>query len=468
MNEESVKVTDQSMKSLEQSSVKNNQLLIIFYLSTLYILVSVLNTTDLMLLLPTDTFKMPLIGFELNLVYFYVLAPIILILLHFNILFNYHEHLEKLHHHKGKFTLETIDSSMYNYVYVALKDGSKTGSIVRMILWLLIYFFPLLVFVIIFQRFADYHHQMITALHLFILLVDVFLICYYVYENAHYHKFTWLSSLFSLLIISIGILELSYFIIFFYPLVYAPYKSNLVPKYKEAGLYYQSVCSVHRFFLGSDKDGDKDCFPRIVVTDKKISNISPSTLYIPRYFAKQEITKARDREKKLILNYGERINLSNRNLRYANLENCILTRADMHGTQLQDARLVKAHLQAVKFDNAKLQDADMREAKLQDAMLLHAKLQKASFIHADMTETYFDGSDLSDARMLGANLVQTSFDDSILRDVNFSGATLILVSFYGANLVGATFNKAKVSSISLTGAKNVDYSSLKTKFKKGL
>jgi len=460
MSEESVRVSEQSIKSIEVSSNKNNKLLIIFYLSTLYILVSVLNTTDLMLLLPTDTFKMPLIGFELNLIYFYILAPVILILLHFNILFNYHEHLERLHAYKGEFTLDTIDSSMYNYVYVSLKDGSRTGSFIRVILWLLIYFFPLLIFIAIFQRFADYHHEMITVLHLVILLVDIFLICYYVYENAKYHKFTWLSYIFSLLILSIGVLEVSFFSIFFYPLVYSEYKPESIVKYKEAGLYYQSVCKAHSFFLYSHRDIDKDCYPRIVVTDEKISKILPSTLYIPRYFAKQEITREREREKKLILDYGERINLSNRNLRYADLENCILTRADMHGTQLQFAKLVKTHLQAVKFDNAQLQDADLRESKLQNAALLGAQLQRASFIHADMTEAYFDRSDLSGARMQGANLVQTYFDNSTLTNVNFNSARLILVSFLGADMKGASFKNAKISDVSFENAKNVDLNSV--------
>jgi len=465
MNEESPTLLEQSIKSIEQSSVKNNKLLIIFYLSTLYILVSVLNTSDLMLLLPTDTFKMPLIGFELNLIYFYVLAPIVLMLLHFNILFNYREHLEKLNAYKGTLTLETIDSSMYNYVYASLKDGSSTGSIVRIVLWLLIYLFPLLVFVAIFQRFADFHHQIITVLHLVILIVDIFLICYYLYENSHYHKSTWLSYLFSTFIIGIGVLELSYFVIFFYPLVYVEYKAESIPKFKEMGIYYQSVCKVHSFFLGSDRNEDKDCFPRIVVTDEKISNISPSTLYIPRYFVQQESTEERDREKNLILDYGERINLSNRNLRYANLENCILTRADMHGTQLQAAKLVRTHLQAVKFDNAQLQDTDMREAKLQNAAILHAKLQRASFIHADMTETYLDDSNLSGARMQGSNLVQTYFDNSILTNVNFDSANLVSVSFLDANLKGASFKNAKISNVSFEGAKNVDFRALKSNFK---
>ena len=71
-------------KTINVSSSKNNNLLIFFTIFMLYILISVLGTSDLMLLLPENTFKMPMINFELNLIAFYILAPIMLLLLHFN------------------------------------------------------------------------------------------------------------------------------------------------------------------------------------------------------------------------------------------------------------------------------------------------------------------------------------------------------------------------------------------------
>ncbi len=424
MKTELLQESQQSIKSLELSSSKNNKLFIVFYLFTLYIFVSVLGTTDLMLLLPTDTFKMPLIGFDLNTIYFYVLAPVILLILHFNLLFHYHEHLKRLDAYRGKFEIETIDSSMYNYVYIALKNGSKKGSAMRVLLWLLIYLFPLLVFVSIYQRFADFHHEVITTLHLVIIWIDIVLICAYIYANTKYFRPTWFSFVFGIFIIFVGIFESSYYDYFFYPVVEKNYKQKVIPDFQTQSLYYRSVCGIHRFFLGVDKDSSKDCFPRIVVTDEKISKISPSTLYIPRYIIKddaQGTLKERERERKLILEYGERVDLSNRNLRYADFENCILTRADMHNTQLQGANLIQAHLQAVKLNDAQLQDTNMRSAKLQGAWVLNAQLQRASMVGVDMTGAYFDESNLSYVRMMGADLKNTSFYKSDMKDADMRG-----------------------------------------------
>jgi len=418
------KESQQGIKSLELSSSKNNKLFIVFYLFTLYIFVSVLGTTDLMLLLPTDTFKMPLIGFDLNIIYFYVLAPLLLLSLHFNLLFHYHEHLKRLDTYKGDFEIETIDSSMYNYVYIALKNGSKKGSAMRVLLWLLIYLFPLLVFVSIYQRFADYHDEVITTLHLVIIWIDIILICSSIYANKKYFNSTLFSLFFAAFIALVGVVESSYYYYFFYPVVQSSYKQNTIPDFQTQGLYYKGICSLHRFFLGSDKDVSKDCFPRIVVTDEKISKISPSTLYIPRYIMKDDEKQAlqeRERERRLILEYGERVNLSNRNLRYANFENCILTRADMHNTQLQGASLIQTHLQAVKLNDAQLQDADMRSAKLQGAWVLNAQLQRVSLIGADMSGAYFDESNLSYARMMGADLKNTSFYGSDMQSADMRG-----------------------------------------------
>ena len=421
------KISEQSVKLLELSSAKNNRLLVFFYLSALYIFISVLTTTDLMLLLPTDTFKMPLIGFDLNLIYFYILAPVLLFLLHFNILFNYHEHLQKLHNHIGRFDVDTMDSSMYNYVYIAIHNGSIKGMFIRILLRLFIYIFPLIVFVSIYHSFAAYHHEWITLGHLFIVVLDAGVILWSIYENETFYKQAHgktvrkiSSILFFSLTLGLLILESSYYYLYFRPLT-QPYNADLIAKFENKNWYAKTVCEVHRIFLNPDRNKPIDCFPRIMVVDKDIVKISKSSIYIPSLFAKDEDRKP---EKNLILEYGARVNLANRNLRYVDLEGCILTRADMHNTQLQAANLKKSHLQAVKFDDAQLQDANMTEAELQKTVFFSAQLQRASFMSANLTNTYFDESNLSSATMRGAYLDHTSFYKTDLDGVKLANVIL--------------------------------------------
>ncbi|MEA3468317.1 MAG: pentapeptide repeat-containing protein [Thermodesulfobacteriota bacterium] len=413
--------SDQSMKSIEVSSAKNNSLLLFFYIFSLYIFISVLNTTDLMLLLPTHTFKMPFIGFDLNLIFFYVLAPLLLLLLHFNILFNYYVHLKKLNAYKDQIKLENIDPSVYSYAYVLVNRGFTKGTVISVILWLLIYLLPLLVLVSIYQRFADYHHTFIAVLHLAIVFLDIILICCSIVSNRAYLKHsqnstTLFSYLFIVLVLFIGLAEAAYFGAFYYPLTYDDYDSKLMEPYNkgEAGWFPSLVCKIHHPFLTYAKNASIECFPRLVVTEEEMAKISPAALYIPRYLAMEGTTEKTDKEKidkekKLILNYGTRINLANRNLRYSNLEKCILTRADMQESQLQAANLKSSHLQAADLSDTKLQDADLQEAKLQSATLIGTQLQGASFVGANMQKAQLWDSDLSNSNLQKVQLQQAKF-----------------------------------------------------------
>ncbi len=432
MSEELPKVSEQSIKSLEVSSDKNNRLLTIFALTMLYIFVSVLNTTDLMLLLPVDTFKIPLIGFELNLIYFYILAPIILLWFHTIILWNYHKHLEKLDVYKADSTIESIYPSIYNNVYFLSKNDFMAGIHAKVWLWILIYLIPLLVFVAIFQRFADYHHESITPFHIMIIVFDIIFICNSLYETVRYFKHILASYLFGVFILLIGVLEVSYYFIFFNPLI-NEYNSDLMSK-EEEGIYQRAVCDIHHLSI-FESVRTEECFPRIVITDKNIVNITSSSLYVPRQF----IEKSNYTEKELILKHGARINLSNRNLRYANFSSSILTRANMKNTQLQGTGLKGTHLQAVEFEGAKLQDSNLMEAQLQNAKIYDVQLQGAILFQSNLTYAIFINSNLSGARLNFANMTNTSFYDS-----NLSGATLL-----NANITNINFGYSDPSGNSI-------------------
>jgi len=447
---------EQNMKSLEVSSSKNNSLLIFFYIFTMYIFISVLNTTDLMLLLPTHTFKMPFIGFDLNLIFFYVLAPLLLILLHFNILFNYYVHLKKLHTYKDQVILETIDPSIYSYAYVLTNDGFIKGILINLFLWLLIYLFPLYVLISTYLRFADYHHHFITILHLSFILIDIALIYFSILYNKKYlnhaHAVTKIFSyVFLGFIFFAGLIQVLYFKYYFYPLIYSDYDAKLIELYTPSK-YTQLkvnpiadfVCRIENPVITYDKNISLDCFPRIVVTDEEMAKISPSALYIPRYLAVDALTKDIDKEKKLILNYGTRVNLANRNLRYADLQNCILTRADLSNTQLQAANLQGSHLQAADLTDAKLQDAILIDAKLQAVYIVGAQLQGTSFARADMPNLYYQDNNMSGTSMQGANLESAVFQGIILNNVDFRNAKLNMANFMDANISNSSFQKAHI------------------------
>lgn len=82
--------------SVDESSQHNRNLQVFFLLFQVYILVTVGATTDRQLLMPDAVINMPLLNIELKFMGFYILAPLLLLIFHFDILYNLYQHREKL------------------------------------------------------------------------------------------------------------------------------------------------------------------------------------------------------------------------------------------------------------------------------------------------------------------------------------------------------------------------------------
>ena len=464
-------------KTINISSSKNNNLLIFFTIFMLYILISVLGTSDLMLLLPKNTFKMPIINFELDLISFYILAPVMLLLLHFNNLFNYNMYLKKIDKHSKQIHMETLDPSIYGYAY-SLANHGFGGLLINLFLWLWIYFIPLSILMLIFIRFADYHHDWITSFHLGILVIDItFIFLSFYYNKIHvkneqksiqrisrwFPRLSWMfHGLFWCIIFGMGVLSFLYYSMFFRPVMDETLDIRIKIKSDNHNYLGWILTNIPYLHLRDDNNISIDCFPRLVVNEAEMAKISPSALYIPRYLAMDGTKKDDfDKEKKLILNFGTRIDLTNRNLRYADLKKCILTRADMQGSDLQAVNFMGSHMQAADFRNAKLQDAILIETKLQSSWLNNAQLQGASFAGANMQAVELGNSNLTNANLQkvqlqhakfgGAKLGNADFRGAELRSADFRGANLTGTSFHDANITSANFNKANLTAADLSG-----------------
>ena len=449
-------------KTINVSSSKNNNLLIFFTIFMLYILISVLGTSDLMLLLPENTFKMPMINFELNLIAFYILAPIMLLLLHFNNLFNYNMYLKKIDKHSKQINMESLNPSIYGYAYT-LQNKGFAGFLLNLFLWFWIYIIPLSILMLIFIRFADYHHAWITFFHFFILIIDSILILLSLYynkihiKNEQYSMLVSRKVIYPILIGTTGIFATLFLYFFFVPMIYT-YNKNILTDINESPLK-QFICNVTtkvpNIFLGNISPDDKDndyflsCLPRLVVNEAEMAKISSGALYIPRYLAvKKDIHKNdKEWERQLILNYGARSNLKNRNLRYADLYGCILTRADLRYSDLRHSNLSQTHLQAADLTHTKLQDASLIEAKIEKAKLIDANLTGAKLIQVTSKSepVYFAGSILTNAQLIAVNMKNTDFYTAQLVGTNFTNAKLAGSNFYDVNLTNANLTNADLS-----------------------
>jgi uncharacterized protein YjbI with pentapeptide repeats len=140
------------------------------------------------------------------------------------------------------------------------------------------------------------------------------------------------------------------------------------------------------------------------------------------------------------------------NLRGASLRRAQLRDTSLAGALLQNASLESAQLQSTRLDCAKLHGATLDRAQLQGASLFLAQLQGASISLAELQDaslfrTQLQGAALHAAQLQGANLHQAELQGASLHKASLKGAFLDY-----AQLQGALLDMADLQGASLQGA----------------
>ena len=159
------------------------------------------------------------------------------------------------------------------------------------------------------------------------------------------------------------------------------------------------------------------------------------------------------------------INLENRDLtgavlndvdlRRANLRNVDLRDAYLRGANLRGANLISASLREAILNDVDLSEANLTRARLygtyliranlRGANLMHASLRRADLTNVDLTNANLTDADLSGANLTNADLTDADLTDADLTNVNMEGATLrgailtIDTPFGDANLTGVNW-----------------------------
>ena len=126
--------------------------------------------------------------------------------------------------------------------------------------------------------------------------------------------------------------------------------------------------------------------------------------------------------------------LSNKDLRGANLSGALLYKTNLNKTDLRGANLSNAVLLEADLSEANLSEADLRGAILSNADLREASLFDANLFDADLRGAILRGANLSNANMLGANLSGADLQDANLSEADLRGANLTNASLRAANL----------------------------------
>ena len=121
-------------------------------------------------------------------------------------------------------------------------------------------------------------------------------------------------------------------------------------------------------------------------------------------FAKSEIDK------------GYRLNLTNANLSRADLTNANLRGADLTNANLSRADLTNANLRGADLTNANLSRADLTKANLRGADLTNANLTNANLSRADLSRADLTNAILRDASLMPYALIGAELGSEVISE----------------------------------------------------
>ena len=407
-------------EALDKSSSHNSRLLLLLLLFLVYALVTVATTTDLQLLIPDSKVRLPIVDVELPLFEFYIVSPILIVIFHFNMLFNLLQHSKKLYEwdknsEDGDRLL--IYPFIFNFLVSFKKKDDENDDPLKRIMQMVIYVFPPSILLYIQVTFSAYHSLGMTFFHFFLIVADCFLVFMYWTMIKWPAELIprWYNSFKNIWVIIRR--NLPFWVPIFFLIFISLGNLIILLLVKQVDIKYLTYI--------------KPVIPQLVLIDQTLVASPPSDEIIQRYLAMGKS------EGDALADFAKGLNLRGRDLKFAVFYNSNLQKADLIEAKLQGAHLSGARLQGANLYKAKLQGAHLSGARLQGANLDGAELQSAK-----LDGTHLQGVDLSKAQLQGVNL----------RGAQLQGANLLSVRLQGANLYGVQLQGANLNSAELQGA----------------
>ncbi len=477
-------------EALDKSSSINRTLGLGFSVFIFIMALLVAATTDMDLFIPDSTFTFPLINLPLNIIYFFVAAPFVVLIMHYNLLYNLHQHSEKLlslyknktdnHNETNEATNETKPDSLLMYPflfnYALTVQNPLHGRALNLVIRTTVFILPLALLIFIFIRFADYQSTAISAWHFAAVLLDMALIATHSRSIIQVIKtsddkvrdaYAWLD----FFAFQKGKPRIKNFTLnaakFLFRIV--PRAISTTFKYLRLELAIALIAIAYFVFfvyimnvnIGRETAHESlisYIIPRLSLPEEVLVKSQPDqqikSLYLNTSLTLEERNQ---KEQELILKFTEPYILRGRCFRYADLSLTILTRSDLRdvdltgvfleNSKMQKSRLERAELQGAELIYANFQGADLSIAKFQGANLSSAQLQEAKLFN-----TQLQGANLWAAKLQGANLWAADLQGANLSNGQLQGADLSYAQLQGADLSGAQLQVAVLLKSQLQGA----------------
>jgi uncharacterized protein YjbI with pentapeptide repeats len=465
---------DALLDSLNGSAERFQTLWFSFLGLTLYLAIAALATTHRNLLLGEPQ-TLPILNIKVELLPFYVIAPLIYLVFHFYLLMM----LALLARTAAEFDkrLRTtipddaeceryrarIENALFLQLLVGMK-GERSGFnavLLGLIAFITIALAPLATLILMQMMFLPYHHLRITWWHRAVVVVDLALIVVMTYRcffprgvrkaplvlGAFSRKLRWVTAMAFCVALAVVLAPLVDWLSFGQGRWAG---EPATPSFAEWARWMEGepapVPNVNPDYTATANGVVFGLFPdRLKLRDETI-------------VSEQRIEET---EKEMTSRGGDfvpTINLADRDLQAA-----VLAGADLRGVSLRGASMQGADLNAARFYGARLDvAAQLRRANLSSAKLQGTDLSSAQLQGADLSSAHLPGAKLVGADLRGARLVSAQLQGSDLWDAQLQGADFgsktFKISFVtisvssGAQLQGANLSSAQLQGADLEGA----------------
>jgi uncharacterized protein YjbI with pentapeptide repeats len=450
--------------------------------------------------------KLPILGVDLPVTGYFVVAPLVLLIFHCYLLLQL-ERLSIKTREYNTLVREQVPIGSdrrlvgyrlidFPYLQYLASAGERRSDHVRLlpisISLLTIILFPLILFLQFQLMFLPYQAEWITWIHRLCLALDVAVVWYF-----------WLrvgpdpdSEVKSVWTRAVTIAGAAILICF----------SWLIATFPGEGVYRNWVAvGLDRLSSFILRDGSRTVSRLLFEGEIDSARGQPRSLFANRIILPGERFFDVQKHEKTDIS----VSLRGRILRGAALQHADLRKADFTGAILQDASFVGASLQGARFGcppkvdadvearvrrraraadcdgkrktdlrhadftEAKLQGATLEYSKLHGARLTGAKAQGASFNRADLTaalmgDTRLEGASLARANLLGAYLLNAQLQGADLARTDFKAANLFGSQLSGANISNADFATAMMNSTNLYRAFGISRGNMETACKSAI
>ena len=419
--------------SLDDAAKYVGNLYLTFLLASVYIAITVGSTNDEQLLRDSNL-PLPLLGVGLPIKAFYVVTPIIFVLLHFHLLL----HVYFLSRKGVDFesTLQGLNSQveqeqrrlLFPLIISPVTPLAYPSLLIRTTLRIVTYSTvivgPVLLLLFVQVRFLPFHELSITMWQRACLLVDLValgLIWWRISRMTARAEGKWGRIAKDLRWFARGVTAVLV-LIFSFCIASVP---------NEPGELKWS-------FFNRWRDG---LHRNIELTDKTLVDEPPPVQLIAYYLQQGRSEEEAWRD------HAKGIALRGRDLQGADLSYSRLYNADFRGSNLDNSIFIESTLEGVRFDEA---HDGKGHASMRDAKLSYAKMRGAHLSEADLQRAELEGADLCGVNLGGAELQGAFLRNTKLNGANLSNAHLEASYGPGINLKGAHLSDAHLEVAALT------------------